>query len=808
VQSYEQLGSFYLGKICDPDTQLTNDNPLLYDAKDLTTHAVCIGMTGSGKTGLCLSLLEEAAIDGIPTIAIDPKGDIANLLLTFPDLQGADFEPWVDEGVAIRAGMTRQQFAAEQARLWSSGLSDWGQDGSRIARFRDSVDIALYTPGSNAGLKLKVLQSFAVPGPELLADPDAFSDKIANSVSALLALLDLDNDPIRSREHILLSSILSHAWQQGRDLTLEGLIAEVQKPAFDRVGVMSLETFFPAAQRGQLAMQINGLLASPGFATWMQGEPLDISRLFWTPQGQPRISILSVAHLSDRERMFFVTCLLNELVAWMRTQPGTGSLRALLYMDEVFGFFPPTANPPSKKPMMTLLKQARAFGLGVTLATQNPVDLDYKGLSNMGTWFIGRLQTERDRERLLEGLAGASGSGFDRQTLSRMLASLGKRVFLMNNVHEDAPVLFKTRWVLSYLRGPLTINQVRVLCKDRKEASAGTAALDSTQTAAETECGVEMPLIPDGIPSKFLPAAVLGQLKRPVYRPALLASARLHYVNATAKIDVWKETTRLAPIVKDRAVDPWEQSQSLELALLDCDADPTPGFSFEPPPGHVLESKSYTEWKKRLIAYLYRNETLTLWKCQRLKLASKVGESERDFRARLALVARERRDLAIEKLRKRYAPKVARATERIHRAEAKIGKEQEQYRDRKLQTAISVGATVLGALFGRKLTTAGTIGRATTAARGVGRATRERGDVARAKEQLEAEQSKLEMLEEQLEDDIVSLREHHDPELLEITERHIRPRKADISVTRIALAWSPYGVGDDQVATPLFELPS
>ncbi|MCA9086899.1 MAG: ATP-binding protein, partial [Planctomycetaceae bacterium] len=209
-------------------------------------------------------------------------------------------------------------------------------------------------------------------------------------------------------------------------------------PPFDRIGVIGLENFYPQADRFQLAMLLNNLLASPGFSSWMEGESLDIQKMLYSPDGKPRFTILSIAHLSEAERMFFVTIFLNEVVSWMRAQSGTSSLRAILYMDEVFGYFPPTANPPSKTPMLTLLKQARAFGLGVVLATQNPVDLDYKGLSNAGTWFIGRLQTERDKARVLDGLEGASaaaGHAFDRRQMEVILSGLGSRVFLLNNVH-------------------------------------------------------------------------------------------------------------------------------------------------------------------------------------------------------------------------------------------------------------------------------------------------------------------------------------------------------------------------------------
>ncbi|MBE0591128.1 MAG: ATP-binding protein, partial [Gemmatimonadales bacterium] len=463
---FEKLGAFYLGRAYDLDRDRIAPELVLYDAKDLTTHAVCVGMTGSGKTGLCLSLLEEAAIDGIPCLAIDPKGDLGNLLLTFPELRAEDFRPWIDEGEAARKGATPDQYAEQVAARWREGLAEWGQDGARIARLRNAADLAIYTPGSSAGIPIAILRSLAAPPPAVVSDGDALRERIAATTAGLLALLGIDADPVRSREHILLSNIFQIAWQDGRDLDLGSLIAQVQNPPFDKIGVMAVNAFYPPSDRMDLSLRLNGLVASPSFAGWLEGEPLDVQRLLWTHDGRPRVAIMSLAHLSDAERMFFVTLLLNEVVAWMRSQPGTPSLRALLYMDEVFGYFPPTANPPSKTPMLTLLKQARAYGLGVVLATQNPVDLDYKGLSNAGTWFLGRLQTERDKMRVIEGLEGASataGAGFDRQRTERLLAGLKNRLFLMHNVHDDAPVLFHTRWALSYLRGPLTRTQIQTL---------------------------------------------------------------------------------------------------------------------------------------------------------------------------------------------------------------------------------------------------------------------------------------------------------------------------------------------------------
>ena len=469
---YEKLGSFYLGKTFDPASGSRGDAPILYDSKDLTTHAVIVGMTGSGKTGLGLCLLEEALIDNIPVIAVDPKGDLGNLLLTFPELRPQDFRPWINEQDAATRGVSADEYAKQQAELWKKGLAEWGQGPERIAKLREAVSFGIYTPGSTAGRPLSVLRSLTPPPPELRDDADVWRETVQSTTTGLLALLGIEGDPLSSRDHILVANILESVWRRGESLDLAGLIHAIQAPPFERLGVLDLESFYPSKERFALAMRVNNLLASSGFAAWMEGEPLDAGTLLYGPGGRPRASVINISHLGDQERMFFLTMLLNRVIAWMRTQPGTTSLRAILYIDEIFGFFPPVANPPSKAPLMLLLKQARAFGLGIVLATQNPVDLDYKGLSNCGTWFIGRLQTERDKERLLEGLEGASlGGKFDRAETDRTMAGLGKRIFMLHNVHEDAPVVFETRWAMSYLSGPMSRDQIR-----RLAGSPGAAA--------------------------------------------------------------------------------------------------------------------------------------------------------------------------------------------------------------------------------------------------------------------------------------------------------------------------------------------
>ncbi len=808
--SFEKLGAFYLGRGYDTAAGGTTDELLLYDAKDLTTHAVCVGMTGSGKTGLCISLLEEAAIDGIPAIAIDPKGDLGNLLLTFPDLRPNDFRPWIDEAEAERKGSTPDEYAAATAKLWEEGLAKWGEDGDRIRRLRAAADFAIYTPGSTAGLQLTVLKSFAAPPAALLEDGDALRERVMASVSGLLALMGITADPVKSREHILLSTLLQTAWTAGRDLDLPSLIAQVQAPPVDRIGVMDVEAFYPKEDRLDLSMRLNGLVASPGFAAWLEGEPLDIPRLLWTADGRPRIAVLSVAHLSDAERMFFVTVLLNEVVAWMRTQAGTPSLRALLYMDEVFGYFPPSANPPSKTPMLTLLKQARAYGLGVVLATQNPVDLDYKGLANTGTWFLGRLQTERDKLRVIDGLEGASttsGAAFDRQEMERILSGLKGRVFLMHNVHDDGPMLFHTRWALSYLRGPLTRNQIQALMADRRPetpTARDTAGQTLRATTARPTQHATRPAVPTEAKESFAAAAGGGPSgARLLYRPAVLGIGDLHFANARAGVDLWETVSYLAPLGDDPPADIWKESERVPHGDVETQDQPASNAAFAELPARATNPKSYGSWEKAFKTHLYRDGALTLYKCRKLKLTSEPGESDADFRVRVRQAAREKRDEQIEKLRKRYTPKLARLQERIRKAEERVGRERSQYDQQKMQTAISMGATVLGALFGRRVASVGTVGRATTTMRGVGRAAREKDDIARARRDLEALHEQLAGLEQEFAGETEAL---DDPSAddYEITEQLIRPRKSDIAVGRVALTWLPWWVDQNGVATPAF----
>ena len=816
MEDYEKLGAFYLGRPYDLKEKKSKDGILLYDSKDLLTHAVCVGMTGSGKTGLCIALLEEAAIDGIPAIIIDPKGDLTNLMLTFPDLKPEDFAPWVNEEDAQKKNLSTADYAAQQAELWKKGLADWGQDGARVKRLRESADFRIYTPGSNSGIPVSILKSFAAPPEAIRDDNELMAERVNTTVTSLLGLLEIEADPIKSREHILISTILNNSWMTGQDLDIAGLIQQIESPPMAKVGVKDIESFFPFKDRQELSMSLNNLLAAPGFSSWMEGEPLDVQQILHTAEGKPRLSIFSIAHLNDAQRMFFVSLLLNQTLGWMRTQSGTTSLRAILYMDEIFGYFPPTANPPSKVPLLTLLKQGRAFGLGVVLVTQNPVDLDYKGLSNAGTWFIGRLQTERDKARMLEGLegiAGGTGLKFDRNQMEQTLAGLGNRIFLLNNVHEDGAEIFETRWDMSYLRGPLTRTQIKSLMEPIKAqatgastpraaaaaagaASQAVAGASAVATAAEEAtkpiAGSQRPALPPGLSQYFIPvrgSAAAGTSL--VYHPTLLGVSEVGYSDSKS-IDMTQSLTLLTPLTAGPISVDWGQAATIDLPVEDLEQQPEDGAQFAELPAGAGKPRSYESWQKDLATWIYRNQKLELLESPSLEVASNPGESERDFRVRLQQRAREQRDEAAEKLRQKYAPKIAALAEKKRRAEQAVEREAEQAKGQKLQTAISFGATLLSSFMGRKAISLSTLGRATTAARGVSRSMKEAEDVGRAQESAEAINQQMADLDTQFKAETEALEKSNDVQTEQLETVSLKPKKSNIAVKLLTLVWAPY----------------
>ena len=804
MQNFEKLGIFYLGKEYDYERKTLKNDMVLYDSRDLVTHGVCVGMTGSGKTGLCISILEEAAIDGIPCLAIDPKGDLSNLLLTFPELRPEDFRPWINEDDASRKGISPEEYAARQSEQWKKGLEEWGEDGQRIQKLRDAADFVIYTPGSNAGIPVSILRSFEKPDKAVMEDSEMLRERISTTVTGLLNLIGVEADPLQSREHILISTILNLSWKQGQSLDIAGLIAAIQSPPVTKIGVFDIESFFSANDRFNLAMKLNNLLASPGFQSWTEGEALDINRILYTAEGKPRMAIFSIAHLNDAERMFFVSLLLTHLLGWMRTQSGTTSLRTLFYMDEIFGYFPPVANPPSKAPLMMLLKQARAFGLGVLLATQNPVDLDYKGLSNTGTWFIGRLQTERDKERVLDGLEGAGGGRFDRQRIGKIISDLDSRVFLMNNVHEDDPVVFNSRWVMSYLRGPLTRDQIKHLMDPGRSLKYATPAAayshaegsvkKKTQTVSD---GRQKPVLPPGVREFFLPvSAAHHEGTTLLYEPLLLGIATVYFANAKIGTAAERTLSMISDFPDNLSASFWDDAKEIAVTEKELEKFAPDEAAFGDLPKQAGRKNSYAGWNKAFKEWISRRYTLELFKSPSMNIVSYPDESERDFRIRLQQAAREKRDELITRVRDRYAPKLARLEERIQNAERTVEKEKEQASQQKVQTVISIGATILSALTGRKAASYSTLGRATTAVRGAGRAMKESKDVDRAEESLDSLKSRSEELQRLLQEEIEQVRSGIDP-LNETLENYtITPKKMDISVSLVALVWAPYWQDD------------
>ena len=785
MTDFEKLGLFYLGRELDPDTRARRDSPLLYDASDLVTHAVIAGMTGSGKTGLGIDLIEECAIDGIPVIAIDPKGDLGNLLLAFPQLLADDFKPWVDADEARRAGQAPEAFAAAEAAKWTKGLAEWGQDGTRIQRLRDAAEFAIYTPGSASGRPLSIVKSFAAPDPEIVNDAELLQDRVTTAATSVLTLAGVDAEPIKSREHVLLAHLFTDSWRAGRDLDLATLIAQVQTPPIAKVGVLDIESFFPAKDRFPLAMQLNQLLAAPGFQSWLQGEPLDVDRLFYGANGRPRVSIMSIAHLDDQERMFFVSLLLNEIVGWMRSQRGTSSLRAMVYFDEIAGFLPPVANPPTKRPLLTLLKQARAFGLGVTVATQNPVDLDYKALANTGTWMLGRMQTERDKARVLDGLEGAAtstGTGFDRGALDNLLSALGKRQFLLHNVHEKQPTLFETRWTMSYLRGPLGRDEVKRL----------------TQTTPSPADSPRVPAVAEAPKVGFGGAAIVDPAIRQFfvpgssqYVPVLMGTARISYSDSKLGLDETRDVTVVTPIGDGAIAVDWAQAEPAGFRVDQLSTMAPAAAAFAALPSAAAKTKNYATWEKDFARWAAQSQTIELFKSSKAKVVSHPDETERDFRIRLQTEAREARDAALAKVRDKYASKLATLQDRIRRAEHAVQVQSEQASGAKMGAAVSVGAAIFGALLGRKTASVGNLGRAASAARGMGKIGKEAQDVTRATENVTALKTQLTGIEAQMEADLAAMSAEWDLSNAPFERVLVKPSRGGVSVQLVGIAWIP-----------------
>lgn len=772
---YEKLKLFYLGKEAKTNT------PVVYENKDLTTHALIIGMTGSGKTGLGIGLIEEATLDSIPSIIIDPKGDMGNLLLTFPDFKGSSFRPWIDENEASNKGLSADEYAKQTASMWQKGIESFEQDKSRVERFKTNGDFTIFTPGSSAGVGVALISDFHCPADEIMEDRDLLNSIVSSTVTSILSLIDVDSDPISGKEHILIASIFMNAYQKGKNLSLEELISSIVTPPFKKIGVFALDTFFPQQNRMALAMKLNAVMASPAFASWREGEPLNIDNLLFTKEGKTRVNIFSIAHLNDKERMFFVTLLLNEFLGWMRRQEGSSRLKVMLYMDEIFGFFPPSKNPPSKQPMLTLLKQARAFGVGVVLSTQNPVDLDYKGLSNIGTWFIGRLQTTQDKERVISGLQGIKGSEYSKKDLMELLSNIKKRNFLLKNIHEEGLIVFATRWVLSYLKGPLTRAQIEFLMEDKKVLPPKVKAKQSTKQEKTSQI---QPILNRNIEQNF---SYYSQSETYQLAPFLVCSSSVKFVNAKNSIDTQEEVWVKIPLhVKENSI-VWDNKEEYEA--VDLETKSRNNSSFYSLPNFILELKSLKGIEKEFKDHLYRNEKFPLFFIEELKLTSKANESEEAFWTRVQDRLGELEDEAMEKLTKEYEKKKLTLEKRLDTFANRLDKEKSDVSSQTTNTIISIGASVLGAIFGRSLVSKTNVTKAASGIKSAGRILKEKRDVKRVEESIEKLELELEDLLEDFSQEANNLKERYKRENYKLDTLHVKPRRADIYNTKLFLLW-------------------
>jgi len=855
---------FYLGRLVDAKTVKPTTARVEYDPADLTTHAVVTGMTGSGKTGLCIALLEEAALQNVPAIIIDPKGDLTNLLLHFPDLLPQDFQPWIDPEMERRTGKSMEEIADEASSAWGAGLKEWGIGQDRLLALQNAVKFAIYTPGSDAGIPVSVLSSLAAPDLDWESNREVLRERISSTVTALLGLVGMnDIDPIRSREHILLSNIFEFHWSAGNDLDLTELILQTQTPPFQNLGAFPVDTFFPAKDRMELAMVLNNILAAPAFETWREGESLDIKSMLFTPEGKPRHSIFYLAHLADGERMFFITLLLSAVETWMRTQTGSNSLRALLYMDEIYGYLPPTAVPPSKGPLLRMLKQARAFGLGLLLATQNPVDMDYKALSNTGTWFIGKLQTERDKNRLLDGLESAAG-GISRAAMDKLISSLGKRVFVMHNVHAKMPVLIQTRWAMNFLAGPMTRAQIPALNQlvgaettprtspapasvSRKESTpqpsveafqpvSVQSSVTSNQSSVtsqpatfqpatnrqssivnrQSDGSLTKPALPAGVREYFLPqnyslpeAFQHAQKSMPsqamiqgiVYRPALLAGAQIRLLDRKFGVDSEITKAALVDSLDRRGIVRWDDFAYSGPSLDKVETMPAASARFGTVDSPLNDSKLMTALQKDFTDWIFRNSEVIARANLKLKVFGGPDVSQAEFMKACSDSARDARDAETTKKTSAIEKKIKTLEDKLFREERELQQDQADLQNRNIETGLSGAEAVAGLLgFGRKKSLSTSVSKFRMAQNA-------KEDVRESEDSIAQYKKDLNALLREREDLTAEINNRWGSLVNEISEVAIKPKKTDIYVNLFGVAWKPYYIvqtGDETIELPAF----
>lgn len=827
----ETDGAFYLGRAVDPQSNEVTDEPLLYDPADLTTHAVVVGMTGSGKTGLCIDILEEAALNNIPALMIDPKGDITNALLHFPELRPADFAPWINADQARRDGKSVEQAAEETAELWRNGLAQWEIAPERIRRLKESVSFAIYTPGSDAGLPVSILASLEAPEIAWSDNREILREKISSTVTALLGLIGLKNiDPVRSREHILLSNIFENAWSQGQDLELGELIMQTQTPPFEKLGVFDVNRFFPEKDRFDLAMLLNNILAAPAFQSWIEGAPLDIAKLLYDENGRARHAIFYLAHLNDDERMFFVSLLYSAVESWMRTQTGSGSLRALVYFDEIFGYLPPVGNPPSKEPMLRMLKMARAFGVGLILATQNPVDVDYKALSNAGSWFIGKLGTEQDKARLLDGLASAMPGGLDRREYDDLISAIGKRVFLLRNVHEKHPVLFNTRWAMNYLAGPLTRAQIPALNELAGATKAAASAVASAATAAPAAAapvtasaipaaaiGQEAP-VPSAAPAAQLPGtatppAVPGRVSQyylphtltvsqaaqqrdealPAdavnlglfYHPVLLAQAEVRFQDRKTNVDHTLRRTVFIPELPANGLLRWENFVTGSVAPRDLAQGAAPQARFDSLTPPLNDEKALRSLESDFADWIYRTAEVVVRANETLKVYAGPDLSDAEFAQMCQEAAAKEAAKAADKLEDQWRRKLSSLEKKLASEERELEEDKAEHSRRKMEEAATHAETLFSLFSKRRRSVSSSMTKRRMTARAAEEVEESEEEIKRLTKEIAEAQEEMQSALDDLEEKWTAIAE-------DVGKLKITPYKKDIAIELFGVAWAPY----------------
>ncbi len=797
---------FYLGNTYDLEKSAMGEDRIVYDPDDLTTHAMITGMTGSGKTGLGVIMLEEAALQGIPAIVVDPKGDLTNLLLHFPDLLPEDFKPWVDEDAARRDGKSVEQAAESAAALWKKGLASYGIGKPELEALRDAAEYAVYTPGSDSGLPVSIMASFAAPDIPWEGNKEILRDKISSTVTAILGLIGYDNiDPVRSKEHILLSNIFEDAWQAQRDLDMASLITHVQSPPFDKLGVLPLEQFYPEKDRFGLAMLLNNFLAAPAFQAWLEGQPLDVGSLLFTPSGKPRHSVFYLAHLSDQERMFFVTLLYSAIEGWMRTQKGSGSLRALVYFDEIAGYLPPVSNPPSKTIIIRMLKQARAFGVGLILSTQNPIDFDYKAISNAGTWMIGKLQTDQDKARLLDGLEGAA-PGVSRSDFDRKISLLDKRVFLLHNVHEDEPEVFHTRWAMNYLPGPLTRVQLPELnaLVDAQTHRATKAPVEAESLSEEetSKLGQALqPALPGSISVHYLPAnkglskaldevkdsiGITEQQPKVLYRPALAGQARVGFLDRKYNISQEKLYAVRIEEMRRKGLVRWEDHLVPPIDIDDLARSPLPHATFDTLDDlPVIDVKYVSELEKDFQDWIYRTQTMQVRVNEALEVVAGPDVSEDEFEEMCAKAVEKKKDEALEAIRDKYEIKLDRIEDKLQDELQDLEEDKAELSHRRMEEAGKGLENIIGLIGGRRrsLTTSLTKRRMTSKAK---------ADMEATEQEIKELEEEMAAMEAELAEELDKAGEEWEDVMDKTVEEPIAPYKKNIFTEMFGLLWLPY----------------